>query len=104
MNVMMIRYEVTSDGVEPVREAIRAAFRALEAARPDGVAYAYGQRIGSCEFVAVLALDAGVDNPLPGIPEARQLQAEVAKWIDDAPPVPTPVELIGSYGFAPLRG
>lgn len=95
MAVLMIRYDVAEDGVAEIVDATKAAFAAVEEQRPDGIRYAYLRR--GTEFIALLELDEGVENPLPGMEAARQLQATVAKWADGPAPLPQPVEVLGSY-------
>jgi hypothetical protein len=96
---LMIRYQVAEEGVAEVSEAIEAAFEAVEAQQPQGVRYAYLRRAGSTEFIALLELDEGVENPLPGIEEARRLQATVAKWAVGPAPAPQPLDVLGAYGM-----
>jgi hypothetical protein len=98
--VLMIRYQVAEEGVAEVADATKAAFVALEARRPEGIRYAYYHRPGSTEFVGLLELDEGVENPLPGIGAARKLQATVAKWATGDAPAPQPLDVLGSYGPA----
>jgi hypothetical protein len=97
MSVFMISYQVADDGVAEVVGAIDKAFAALDAQQPAGIRYAYLRRAGSTEFVALLELADGVENPLPGIAEARQLQSTVAKWAAGSAPTPRPFEVLGSY-------
>lgn len=99
MTVLMIRYQVAEEGVAEVAGATKAAFAALEEQRPEGIRYAYYRRAGSTEFVALLELDEGVENPLLAIGAARELQSTVAKWVVGEPPAPQPLDLLGSYGF-----
>ncbi|MFI6596261.1 hypothetical protein ACIBHX_08435 [Nonomuraea sp. NPDC050536] len=40
-----------------------------------------------------------MDNPLPGIPALRELQATMAKHAVGEAPVPQPLEVLGTYGF-----
>lgn len=100
MPVMFIRYQVADEGVSKVVGAVEKTFAALKAKRPDGIRYAYARRAGGNEFVAVLAMDEGIENPLFGIEAARELQQTVAKLAVGEPPMPQPLELLGSYGFA----
>jgi hypothetical protein len=93
----MITYKVAGDGVGEVTSAIEKAFAAVEAQRPDGLRYAYLRRADSGEFLALVQLDDGVENPLPGIQAARDLQATVARWATGPAPVPQPFELVGDY-------
>jgi hypothetical protein len=97
MPVLMVRYQVADEGVAEVTAAVESAFKAVDASRPEGVRYAYLRCSGSRDFIALLDLDEGVENPLPGIEEARQLQATVAKWAVGSAPAPRPVEVLGAY-------
>lgn len=99
MPVLMIRYQVADEGVTEVVEAIETAFSAVEAQRPEGIRYAYLRRADSAEFVALLELGEGVENPLPGIEAARQLQSTVAKWAVGTEPTPQPFDVLGAYRF-----
>ncbi|WP_406311759.1 hypothetical protein OHA77_24035 [Streptosporangium sp. NBC_01639] len=97
MPVLMIRYQVADEGVAELVDAIEAAFAAVEAQRPEGIRYAYLRQAGSTEFIALLDLDEGVENPLPGIEAARRLQATVAKWAVGTGATPQPFEVLGAY-------
>ncbi|WP_405146588.1 hypothetical protein OG589_05055 [Sphaerisporangium sp. NBC_01403] len=97
MSVMMIRYQVAEDGVEDVAGAVEAAFAALASRRPEGLRYSYYRAAGGTEFVAMLELDEGVENPLPGMGVAQELRATVAKWIVGEPPAPQTLDVLGSY-------
>jgi hypothetical protein len=97
MTVLVVQYRVADEGVADVTEAIETAFASVQAQQPDDIRYAYLRRTGSTEFVALVELAAGVENLLPGIAEARQLQATVAKWAVGAAPTPTPFEVVGAY-------
>jgi hypothetical protein len=101
MSMLLLRYHVADEGVRHVIGAVDAAIAALRAKRPEGIRYAYYRRADSSEFIALLELEDGVDNPLLGIEAARALQATVAKWVAGEPPVPQALELLGSYGFGP---
>ncbi len=100
MPVLMIRYQVADEGVAEVTDAVKTAFAAVAARRPEGIRYEYYRRPGTSEFVALLELPEGGDNPLFGIEEARNLQATVAKWALNEPPTPEPLEVLGSYGVS----
>lgn len=64
MTVLMIRYQVTEDGVAEVTDAVKETFAALDAEQPDGLRYADYRHADRREFVALVDLDDGVDNPL----------------------------------------
>ena len=97
MPVLMLQYTAAEDGAAEIAEAVTATFAEVAARRPDGVRYAYLRRPGTGEFVALLELDDGVQNPLPGIEAARRLQATVARWAVGPAPAPRPLEVLGSY-------
>jgi hypothetical protein len=71
-------------------------FAAIEAAQPDGVRYASCRLPDGVTFVALLALDAGIDNPLEAIDEFRAFQARLKSWLTE-PPNAEPLQVIGSY-------
>ncbi|MCE7005803.1 hypothetical protein LWC34_23665 [Kibdelosporangium philippinense] len=91
---LMIRYTVPLTEVSSVRDAVHAAFKALNIEQPQGIRYAY-LRSGE-DFIALLDIADGVENPLPGIEAARELQSTVAKAATVAP-TPEPFELLGAY-------
>ncbi|GAA3008342.1 hypothetical protein [Streptosporangium longisporum] len=97
MPVLMIRYQVADEGAQEVADAVRAAFAEVEEQRPDGIRYVYLRRAGGTEFVALLELDEGAENPLPGMEAARRLQATVARWVVGPAPEPRPFEVLGTY-------
>jgi hypothetical protein len=97
MTVLMVRFETPEQGVAPLAEAVQAAFAAVTREHPDGIRYQYYRRDGGNEFVALLELADPADNPLFGIEAARELQAVMAKWAVGGPPVPAPLEVLGSY-------
>jgi hypothetical protein len=47
-------------------------------------------------FVVLLALDDGIDNPLLAVPEFREFQENLRKWIIE-PPLPDQLTVLGSY-------
>lgn len=97
MPVLMVRYQVAEEGAAEVVEAIESAFAAVQAQQPEGIRYAYLRGAGGTEFVALLEVDEGVENPLPGIAAARKLQATVAAWAVGPAPMPQPLDVLGAY-------
>ncbi len=97
MPVLFIRYQVAERSIPEVTSAVKAAFAAIEAAKPAGIRYAYYRK--GTELIGLVELDEGIENPLLGIPAARELQAAVARNVLGEPPAPQPLEVLGSYGF-----
>ena len=99
MTVLMMRYQAREESVAEVEARIEKAFAAIEAEQPAGMRYAMGKLPDGVTFVGVLELEDGVDNPLPGIPAARELQQSLPGLVVGEPPVPQPVHVLGSYGL-----
>lgn len=97
MAVFMIRYDVAEEGVAEVIDAVKQTFAALDEHRPEGIRYAYLRQSGGTEFVGLLELEEGVENPLPGIEAARRLQATVAAHAKGAAPTPQAYDVLGSW-------
>ncbi|ARQ71482.1 hypothetical protein [Streptomyces marincola] len=97
MPTLMLTYRVAEEGVAEVVDAITDTVAELAAAGPEGVRYAYLRAAGGTEFVALLTLEEGVENPLPGLPAGQRLQAAVAKWSVDGPPAPRPFDVLGAH-------
>ncbi|MBZ4399892.1 hypothetical protein OWM54_10725 [Myxococcus sp. MISCRS1] len=100
MPTLMVRYKVKEEGVPEVLAAVQAAFAAIEAKRPPGLRFEYFHQPEGHEFFGLLELEEGAENPLLGIPEARALQATVARHALGGAPTPQPWVKLGSHGFA----
>jgi hypothetical protein len=98
MTVLMVRYQVRDDSVADVEACVEEMMAAIAHERPQGLRYALGKLPDGVTFVGVVELDDGVENPLPGIPAAREFQAKLADWVVGEPPVPAPLDVVGSYG------
>jgi hypothetical protein len=99
MTVLVVSYRVREESVADVEAAIDEMMAAIEEAQPEGIRYALGKLPDGVSFVGVLELEDGVENPLPGIPAARELQQGLADWVVGDPPVPQPLQVAGSYGL-----
>src|SRR5690242_3686611 len=97
MPTLVVRYQVSEEGVEPITKAVQQAFTAVADAKPDGIRYGYYRVADKPEFIALLELDEGIENPLFGIAGARDLPATIAKYVTDQPPTPEPLQVLGSY-------
>jgi len=79
-----------------VRAAAQKLFAALDAARPAGVRYAWFLRPDGETFVALVQVDDDVENPIPGLPEFRELQETIAGRLAEQPDA-EPLTVVGSY-------
>lgn len=96
MRVLMAQAKIKAESVTDVQAATRKMFAAINAAQPEGIRYASVLLPDGETFVALLHVDDGVENPIPGLPEFRELQERV----EDARAEPTsvqPLTVIGSY-------
>jgi hypothetical protein len=97
MTVLIVRYQVREECVDDVSAGIEQMIAALGQEQPKGVRYALGRLLDGVTFVGLLELAEGVDNPLPGIAAARDFQQKLPGWVVGDPPVPAPMDVVGSY-------
>jgi hypothetical protein len=96
MSVQMAQAKIKAESVGDVREATKKMFAAINAAQPEGIRYASLLLPDGDTFVAVVQVDEGVENPIPGFPEFRELQ----ETVEGSRAEPTSVQslsVIGSY-------
>lgn len=98
MNVLMVRAKVDASKVDEVEQAATAMFAAIDAAQPDGVRYASCRLPDGVTFIALLALDEGIDNPLGAIAEFQAFQDNLKGWLVE-PPSAEPLQIVGSYNL-----
>ena len=96
MSVLMAQAKIKAEGVTDVQAATKKMFAAINAAHPDGIRYASVLLPDGETFVALLQVDDGADNPIPGLPEFRELHERV-EGSRAEPPSVQPLEVIGSY-------
>jgi hypothetical protein len=96
MTVQMAQAKIKTEGVADVQTATEKMFAAIDAARPEGIRYA-SLLLGDGEtFVAIVQVDDGVENPIPGFPEFRELQ-ELVEGSRAAPTAAQALTVVGSY-------
>lgn len=96
MSVQMVRFTADTERAPEVEEAIATLFTAVSKAAPVGMSYTAGRVGDGPDFVFLLQLDDGVDNPLPGIPDALEFRAKLAGWVGN-PVAPQPFTVLGRY-------
>jgi hypothetical protein len=74
MAVLMVRSKIRAEAVGDVDAAVEHLFAAIHQAQPEGIRYASFRLPDGVTYVALLALDEGVDNPLPALPEFSEFQ------------------------------
>lgn len=96
MSVLMAQAKIKAERVSDVRAATEKMFAAINAVQPEGIRYASLLPSDGETFVAIVQVDDGVDNPITGFPEFRELQ----EIVDSSRVEPTSVQswtVVGSY-------
>ena len=98
MNVLTVRAKVKEEHVADAEAAVKRMFAAIEREQLEGIRYASVKLADGVTFLALLELEDGVDNPLPGLPEAQEFYASLPDWYAEPPEV-GPGTVVGSYRF-----
>jgi hypothetical protein len=98
MSVMLFRATVKAERVEEVGAAARAVFAALEQAPPEGMRYAACKLSDGVNFVILLGLEEGTENPLPAAPAYREFLGRLRDWLVE-PAGQEPLTVVGSYNL-----
>jgi hypothetical protein len=96
MSVQMAQAKIKAEGVADVQAATEKMFAAINAAQPEGIRYASLLLADGETFLAVVQLDEGVENPILGFPEFRELQ----ELVEASRATPNSVQastVVGSY-------
>jgi hypothetical protein len=96
MSVLMAQAKIEAEGVADVQAATKKMFAAINAAQPEGIRYASVLLPDGETFVALLQVGDGVENPISGLPEFRELQERVEGSLAEPTSV-QPLTVIGSY-------
>jgi hypothetical protein len=96
MSVQMVQSKIKAESVADVQAAAEKMFAVINTAQPEGIRYASCLLPDGETFVALLQVDDGVENPLPGFPEFRELLERV-EGSRAEPANVQPLTVIGSY-------
>ena len=96
MSVVMVRAKLKEEHVAEAEAAVKRMFAAIEREGLEGIRYASAKLEDGVTFLAMLEVEDGVENPLPGLPEAQEFYAQLPGWYVE-PPEFGPVTLVGSY-------
>lgn len=96
MSVQMAQVKIKTESVPDVQAATERMFAAINEAQPEGIRYASLLLADSQTLIALVQVDDGVENPIPGFPEFRELQELVESW-RATPPTVQALTVIGSY-------
>jgi hypothetical protein len=96
MEGLMVRSKIKAESVTSVQAGIEKMLVALDAAQPEGLRYAAFLAPDGETFVALRQVDDGVENPLPDLPEYKEL-LEIVEGSRVAPPVVEMWTVVGSY-------
>jgi hypothetical protein len=96
MSVQMAQAKIKTESVADVQAATEKMFAAINAAQPEGIRYASLLLADGQTFAALVQVDDGVENPIPSLPEFRELQ-ELVEASRAEPPNVQPLTVMGSY-------
>lgn len=96
MSVLIVSAKVAPEHTGDIEAAAQKMFAAIERAAPKGIKYASTKLADGVTYVAVLEVEDGVENPLPGIPEFQEFQQGLRGWVSE-PPQAGPATVVGNY-------
>ena len=96
MSLITVRAKLKEEHVAEAEAAVRRMFAAIEREGLEGIRYASVKLQDGATFLAVLEVEDGVENPLPGLPEAQEFYDRLPGWYAEPPEV-GPGTVIGSY-------
>ena len=96
MSVLTVRATLKEEHVADAEAAVQRMFAAIEREQLEGIRYASIKLADGVTFLALLEIEDGVENPLPGLPEAQEFYERLPEWYVEPPEV-GPGTPIGSY-------
>jgi hypothetical protein len=97
MSVFTVRARLKEEHVEEAVAGVKRMFAAIEREGIEGIRYASVQLQDGVTFLALLELEGGLEeNPLLGLPEAKEFYESLPGWYVEPPEV-GPGTVVGSY-------
>ena len=96
MSVSVVRAQLKEEHVAEAEAAVKRMFAAIEREGIEGIRYASIKLEDGVTFVALLEIEDGMDNPLFGLPEAKEFYDALPGWYVQ-PPEFGPGTVVGSY-------
>jgi hypothetical protein len=96
MRIITLRFRVKKESLAKVEGAVEKMLSAIKQERPEGIRFTSGKLPDGETFVSLLELEAGVDNPLPGIAAAEEFRENLKNWVVEMP-IREELEVVGSY-------
>ena len=98
MRLMMVRASIKEENIDEIEAAGGKLFSAIEQGQPEGMLYAVCWLPDGVTYLNFPALDGGVENPLPALPEAREFQEHLKTWLAGPPTSESlTVTVVGTY-------
>jgi hypothetical protein len=89
MSVLTVRAKLKEEHVADAEAAVKRMLAAIERERLEGIRYASVKLEDGVTFLALLEVEDGVENPLPGLPEAQEFYDSLPGWYAEPPDVRT---------------
>jgi hypothetical protein len=96
MRIITLRSKVKKESVKQVEGAIEKMITVIKQTSPAGIRFTSCKLPDGETFLALLELEEGVDNPLPGIAAAEEFRENLKNWVVE-PPIREELEVVGSY-------
>jgi hypothetical protein len=96
MRIITLRSKVKKESLANFEVAIEKMISAIKQEGPEGIRFTSCKLPDSETFVALLELEEGADNPLPGIAAAEEFRESLKNWVVE-PPIREELEVVGSY-------
>ena len=96
MGLMMVRARIKADSIDEIEAAGSAVISALHREQVQGIRYATCRLSDGVTYLNLLQLDDGIQNPLPALPESKEFQANLKRWLAE-PATSESLTIIGSY-------
>jgi len=98
MPILIVRSRINAEHTAELENGVKKVFAALEQHQPAGIRYTSCRLADGVTYVAILALDEGVENPLPALAEFREFQEGLKSWVAETPGTDQ-MTVVGSYRF-----
>lgn len=104
MNTQMVHFKVKAGCILQFESGVNKIVSALKRLKPAGICYTVYRSDGDFNFIGLLQLDDGVENPLPGIPEAQAFLAGLESWLE-GPSTREQLTILANFGASiAIRG
>ena len=96
MAVQLLRATVKDEHAADAETAVKELFATIDEVQPANLRYASCRVAGTNEFVILVEITDGTEDPRPGIPGYEEFGAKIAAWVA-GPPTMERIDPVGTY-------